>query len=59
MDEYGEILYFFEYENKIYVRVNAFVKMINPIMQAYIRSIFYESFTNLLNKFYSLIDTDF
>jgi hypothetical protein len=55
---YGEVLYFFEYKNKVYAGINVFLNLENVIMPAEIKGFFYESFKNLFNKFYSLIDTD-
>ena len=55
---YGEVLYFFEYKNKVYAGINVYLNLENVIMPAEISGFFYESFKNLFNKFNSLIETD-
>ncbi len=57
-NEYGDVLYFFEYKNKVYPGINIFLDLENVIMPAEISGFFYESFKNLFNKFNSLIETD-
>ncbi len=55
--EYCEILYFFDHENKIFAKINVFLRIENEVRPDKISGYFYETFKNLYNTFYSFIDT--